>query len=306
MNKEKHKKQKQSHIKNHFIPTLYLQQWYGGNHNFFAWEFNDTRNLFCPLIGDRNHGNTEVWKEKLYWLNTKDDDYKVSLEKNQFGKLEIEFDKVLKRIASQGIEGLTDLDKLKLLEFSVNLRIRTPKIVNELKLENKVWQTENLLKYNFIKLGGTFPEYYAATSHPRIVDQIKNFDLISLPTITKTKSFSEFLIKKFGKGQLVVFDTEKSNYTLLTSNYPVIDCGNLVIFPISPNKMLLVIAESIMNEIDDLFKIRSIDEFVINANIGILNNHKNQNLGIDYQVYSATSQLEKILPVNLINNFFKV
>lgn len=306
MNKEKPKKQKQSHIKNHFIPTLYLQQWYGNNHNFFAWEFNDIQNLFCPLIGHRNHGNTEVWEEKLYWLNTKDCDYKILLERSQFGKLEKEFDKILKKIASQGIEKLTNLDKLKLLEFSVNLRIRTPKIVNELKSENKVRQTENLLKYNFLKLGGTFLEYYAATSHSRILDQIKNFDLISLPTITKTKSFSDFIQKKFGKGQLIVFDTQKSNYSLLTSNYPVVDCGNLVIFPISPNKLLLVIAESILNEISELFKIRSIDEFVINTNIGILNHHKNQNLEINYQVYSTTNQLEKILPVNLINDFFKI
>jgi hypothetical protein len=300
------KKQKQSHIKNHFIPTLYLQQWYGDNYKFFAWEFSDIQSLFCPLIGHRNHGNTEVWKEKLYWLNTKDSDYKISLEKNQFGKLEIEFDKILKKIDSQGIEKLTNLDKLKLLEFSVNLRIRTPKIVNELKSENQVQQTENLLKYNFLKLGGTFPEYYAATSNPRIVDQIKNFDLISLPAITKTKSFPEFLQKKFGKGKLIIFDTQKSHYSLLTSNYPVIDCGNLVIFSISPNKILLVISESILNEIDELFKLRSIDDFVINTNIGILNNHKNQNLGINYQVYGATNQLEKILPVNLINNFFKI
>ncbi len=302
----KSRKQKKSYIKNHFIPTLYLQQWYGNNRNFFAWEFDKIQNLFCPLIGHRNHGNTEVWEEKLYWLNTKDSDYKISLEKNQFGKLEKEFDKILKKIASQGIEKLTDLDKLKLLEFSVNLRFRTPKIVNELKSENKVRQTENLLKYNFLKSGGTFLEYYATTAHPRIVDHIRNFGLISLPAATKTKSFSEFLQKKFGKGQLIVFDTQQSNYSLLTSNYPVIDCENLVVFPISPNKLLLVIAESILNEIDELFKIRSIDEFVINTNIGTLNHYKNQNLGINYQVYSTTNQLEKILPTNLINNFFKI
>ena len=298
------KKQKQSHIKNHFIPTLYLQQWYGNNHNFFAWEFNDIQNLFCS-IGHRNHGNTKTSEKKLYWLNTKDEDFKVSLEK-EFGKSEAEVNKILKKIYSQNINDLNTSDKSELLKFVASLKIRTPKIVNELKSEKQVRETENSLKYNFLKQGGTLIEYYAATSHPKITDQIKNFSLVSLATATETEAYTKFLQKKFGKGKLIVFDTQKSNYSLLTSNYPVIDCGNLVVFPISPNKLLLVIAESILNEIDDLFKIRSIDEFVINANIGILNHHKNQNLGINYQVYGATNQLEKILPVNLINNFFKI
>lgn len=305
MNKEKRRKQKQSHIKNHFIPTLYLQQWYGNNHNFFAWEFDDNQKFFCSLKGDRNHGNTKTAEKKLYWLNTKDEDFKISLEK-EFGKSEAEFNKILTKIDSQGVNNLNTSDKSELLKFVANLRIRTPKIVNELKSEKKVQETENSLKYNFLKQGGTFIEYYLATSHPKIIDQIKNFSLASLATTTETKAYPKFIQNKFGKGKLIVFDTQKSNYSLLTSNYPVIDCGNLMIFPISPNKILLVIAESILNEIDELFKIRSSDEFVINANIGILNHHKNQNLGINYQVYSSTDQLEKILPVNLINDFFKI
>ncbi len=299
------KKQKQQYLKNHFIPTLYLQQWYGANHNFFAWEFDDNQKFFYSLKGDRNHGNTKTSAKKLYWLNTKDEDFKVSLEK-EFGKSEAEFNKILTKIYSQGINDLSTSDKSEVLKFVVNLRIKTPKIVNELKSEKQIQETENSLKCNFLKQGGTFIEYYAATSHPKIIDQIKNFSLASLATATETEAYPKFIRNKFGKGKQIIFDTQKSHYSLLTSNYPVIDCGNLLIFPITPNKLLLVIAESITNEIDELFKIRSIDEFVINANIGILNHHKNQNLGINYQVYSATNQLEKILPVNLINDFFKI
>ena len=302
--KIKKQKQQQQYLKNHFIPTLYLQQWYGENHNFFAWEFDDNQKFFYSLR-DRNHGNTKTSAKKLYWLNTKDEDFKVSLEK-KFGKSEADFNKILTKIYSQGIHDLSTFDKSEVLKFVANLRIRTPKIVNELKSEKQVWETENSLKYNFLKQGGTFIEYYAATSHPKIIDQIKNFSLASLATATETEAYTKFIQNKFGKGKQIIFDTQKSNYSLLTSNYPVIDCSNLVIFPITPNKLLLVIAESITNEIDELFKIRSIDEFVINANIGILNHHKNQNLGINYQVYSATNQLEKILPVNLINDFFKI
>ncbi|NBX53441.1 MAG: DUF4238 domain-containing protein, partial [Proteobacteria bacterium] len=131
------RKQK-SYIKNHFIPTLYLKQWYGNNHNFFAWEFNNIQNLFCSLSGHRNSGNTEVFKKKLYWLNTKDSDYQISLERDGFGKLEKEFYKILEKIDSQGINVLSASEKSDLLKFVNNLRIRSPKIVNDLKSEEHV------------------------------------------------------------------------------------------------------------------------------------------------------------------------
>ena len=126
-------------------------------------------------------------------------------------------------------------------------------------------------------------------------------------------TLTQFLGQHFCKESTInIVDTSTSRYKLITSNYPVLDSRNLfslegysIIFPITPNKLLLLVQKCDK----ELFKnhlSRSVDDFVINTNIATLRNILIREHGLTSQIYANTHKLEEILPSNLIPEYFKL
>ncbi len=296
---------------NHFIPKCYQKQWYV-NHSLSCYSYDNTTSLYKKLTGERNHGNNTTSVKQLNWLDTQDEKKKVSLE-DYFGTQETKISKILRDLSGKAdyIHNISDKEKLELLNFVSGLIVRSPGIIGGLKTEESRKEAEDILKCNFLRNGGTLKEYYFATSHPIIQEDIKNLTMESLKGIgTGTKIFQEFLSKKFKNATIVLLNTEKSNYKLLTSNYPVIHGTNIftkegLIFPVSPTKIMLIVSQESKIAYDEVKK-NSVDYFPIIVNTDILKNHIGRNLPFDYMVYSATDNKKEILPAESIEMFFSM
>jgi DNA-binding phage protein len=304
-------KKSESYKKNHFIPKFYLKQWHATDKDFFfAYNYDAQKKIFKPIKGQKNHGNTNTYINNLYQSNTEIDSHKNLIEKS-FGKKESNAARVFKKLSSEkdSVHSLTLEEKVELLLFILNLRIRSPHIVTNLKSEEKIKESENLLKYFFLKQGGTFQEYYTLTSNKEVRSEIDNLPL-SVFIEGFNKSASNFLRNRFGKGNIYICDTSKSQFSLITSNFPVIDGKSLfskdgydIVFPLSPNKIFFIISEDSLREFKKIMQL-SINDLVINTNTAILENHNYDTLEVGYQIYTNSDQKEKILPDSLISKYF--
>lgn len=290
--------------KNHFIPEFYIKQWYHSKDvGLFAFNYNKNTKLFHSIKGQQTHGNIEIWKYHLY---SKDKDKRISLEK-AFGKMEDKVSRILKKLntVEHSVDNINTTEKVSLLLFILHLRIRSPHVIND-----KMKEIENSLKCQFLKNGGTFSEYYHITSNTEILNEIINLSLSVLEGDFDKFAIS-FLNKYFKNAQIVIADVRKSHYSLLSSNFPIIDYTNLfskegydIIFPLSPNILFLLISEASLNEYNRIKQTSTMENFIINTNAAMLINNKNRDLTLKYQIYSKVKNLECILPQNKILEYF--
>ena len=257
------------------------------------------------LVGlyKKNAGNSFCFEKKLYWLESDDKEYKLSLEKKFNDKFEKEFKSIIQK-ANDCVISLTDDERVYLLNFVIALKLRTPNIVKSQKNIN----SENYVKAEWIKQGCSFQDYYIAKEILGVKEEIANMGLNAIADFTDTKAYEQFIYEKFGKGYIYILDTTECQYQLITSNYPVIDAKNLiskegydVICPLAPNVLFLLASKKSLCA----FKNKEISDWVIRSNIGILNNHKNRSLEIDYEIYSNTKIHKQILPEGKINDYFE-
>jgi hypothetical protein len=294
---------------NHFVSKCYQRQWYV-NHSLSCYSYDKETGLYSKVRGERNHGNNNSSEKRLNWLDTRDEKKKVSLE-DHFSKQETKVSRILKSLSDKKdyIQEISNEEKIELLNFACGLVIRSPNIVHDLKNPENKKETEYLLKCNFLRTGGTLQEYYYATAQEAAQEDIRNLTLESLKsTGSDTKVFQEFLRNKFKSGTIVLINTEKSQYKLLTSNYPVIHGKNIftkegydLIFPVSPTKLMLVVSQESEATYEGI-KNNSADYFPFIVNTGILKNHIGRSLPFDYMVYSLPA--EKFFPDEAMNKFF--
>jgi len=294
--------------KNHFITTSYQKQWYStgtNGANLFRSVYDNSKDCFSKFE-KRNHGNNKSYQKKLYWKNTKDPEYRISLE-NNFAKKESDLARVLQKINRDGIINLSALEKMIVVEFATSLVLRSPKMIEKLKSDKAIKEAESTLKYLFLKNGGTFLDYYSATKSQVVQDYIRNINLEVLQSVDLfSESYQKFLLTKFKKPQVIFWDVIGSSYKLLTSNYPVIfgnnifdDTGYNLIFPVSPTKLMLLISENSMDAFKRSMNFLGMDRLVTTVNFAILSNHRGRELNFDYEIYSITDQKDKILSEDL-------
>lgn len=237
---------------------------------------------------------------------------KLSLENEFERQLENPVARIFSKLEKKDIYSINSHERMKLVLFAIYLAVRSPNIVNDLKTNTRVRESENLLKYVFLKNGGTIKEYYELTASSFFTDIINNFNLDTiLDRISDDDSNIQFITERFGKKALVTLcDTSKSKFKLLTSNYPVIHGRNMfskigydLVFPISPTKVLLIISD-ISREAYESIKYKDVNYLPQMINIGMFNNHRGRDLVFDYEIYSATADQKEILPKVELDRFF--
>ena len=306
--------------KNHFIPAFYLKQRYVPNKHvnshFFSYEFDHTCKVFLPARA-KNHGNATCFQEKLYWLDTKNKDLKISLEK-LFSAREREVAKVFQKLKNNPTYEVTPVEHCQLLLFVLQLRIRAPHIVNPLKSEEKKKEAQAMVKLNFLKNGGTFYEYDCLTSISEIQDEINNLSIFVLEGEDFEKAANNWLIKTFKPDSTIcLISTTASNYSLITSNFPVVagrgifsEEGYDIICPLSPTKLFCIVSQESLEALEAIkLRLKSpqgMDDLVINTNTGLLKHHTYLPLKVKYQIYSQTNQLDRILSCPLMSQYFRI
>lgn len=294
------------YTRNHFIPKMYLKQWYvPGKYNFMTYEFDHNISKY-KKIGLRSHGNTYVYEENLYLLNSDHEKERCELEK-LLSDNETKVGKIFEKLKSTIV--LTPEENITLLEFIINLRCRNPENIRTMQATWNKTKTERSIQYNFLRNGGTFPEYYFATAHKNWDQIINNLPLESVYQSIKQSHVQDFL-KKFSNGKIIIVDVSNSGYQLLTSNFPVVYSANLfssncvdMVFPLTPTKAFCVLCGDSASLFHKFIQELGVHSFVINLNTSMLLNKKYSPLK-RHQIYCNTENLLEILPNYLIKEHF--
>ncbi|ETO34571.1 hypothetical protein RFI_02526 [Reticulomyxa filosa] len=273
---------------NHFIPSTYLKQWYITEQPYYSAFRYQTEIGKYKKMGFFTPGNSYVKENQLYWLDTKDEKNKISIE-NAFAKKEQKLGKVFKKLKST-TQDLDLNEKRQILDFSAKQ------------------EAENQIKYMMFKQSFTFDEYYHMKMALSLDEEIRNLPIsgISQPFWSRSK---QNFIRDLGKGSIFIYDVSKSDYVLITSNYPVI-YNNLfsadrfdICFPFTPNKVFFCISEKSIGIFRDMMKTFDINDLVIQINKKTLKQHINNPIK-EYQIFSNTTQLEKVLDKKFFSEFF--
>ncbi|WP_119344500.1 DUF4238 domain-containing protein [Facilibium subflavum] len=294
--------------KNHFVPKVYLKQWnINSKENFYCAELKNKTNKYSKFK-EKNTGNAECYRNKLYWLDSDDPKYSISLE-NDFGKLETKFGEIMQKLNKGSVSCLGHQNYFLLIQFAYSLKTRPPGSINEQRSNN----SELDVKANFLRYGYSLSEYEDTIKLGNKEDEIKNIGIRSvLECVTNVRNFTKYLKETFGLGsKLYILDTAQSKYKLLTSNYPImigkglITQGNCdLILPLTPSKVLFLVNSESLNDFQDILKSNTISDFVININLMVLNNYKHNLSDTNYQIYSSTNSTTEIIPNNLITAYF--
>jgi hypothetical protein len=286
---------------NHFVSVTYLNQWLiPGDSHFLSLVYKNESAKY-KIRGRMSSGNAYVFERKLYWLDTNDEQKRYEIEKH-FTEGERKLGIILEKLKTT-IE-LSIEEKTFILDYIMDLRIRTPHLVNPLKSEEAKREAENQVKCLMFKQG-YLADYPIVKELFGLKDEINNLPLSSIKMQFEPK---QNFLRKFGKGCIFILDVSKSNYNLITSNYPVIydilfSNGVLdLCFPLTPTKIFFVVSEESLNTARDVFTKMPTDYLVTRVNEKILNQHKNNKIK-QYQVFANTIQLEKVLPKEKLSEF---